>query len=241
MSDDPSDLVRVYVWQMPVRIAHWLIAGSIAILAITGYYIGHPFITVTGPARDHFVMGWVKVIHFYTAYVFIAAVTMRIVWMFSGNKYAHWDKFVPVHASRRRGLWPSLKFYLFMQPKPPGFVGHNPLAGSMYVLVFALYFVAIFTGLMMHGASADVSAPVRWFASWAPLVGGLQTVRWIHHVDMWLILGFVVNHVYSSVLMSVVESNATLDSIFSGYKVVPRGQLQFSRYRFLNRRGQVDE
>jgi Ni/Fe-hydrogenase 1 B-type cytochrome subunit len=241
MSDEaPSPIVRVYVWQVPVRITHWLIAGSIVVLSATGFYIGHPFITVTGEARSHFVMGWVKVVHGYTAYVFIAAVLTRIIWMFTGNKYARWNKFIPVHRSRRRGLWPTVRFYLFALRKPPGFVGHNPVAGVTYLAVFALYFLAIFTGLTMRGASAAGGSPVHLFASLAPLFGGLQTARWIHHGVMWLLLGFAVHHVYSAILMSTVEANATVESIFSGYKFVPEEDLKYSGYRFINR-GEVDE
>src|SRR3990167_4804750 len=58
-----SALVRVYVWEVPVRVTHWLIVLSIAVLSVTGFYIGYPFVTVSGPAGRHFVMGWTKVIH----------------------------------------------------------------------------------------------------------------------------------------------------------------------------------
>ena len=35
--DQPlAETVRVYVWEWPVRVCHWLIAGSIAVLAVTG-------------------------------------------------------------------------------------------------------------------------------------------------------------------------------------------------------------
>jgi Ni/Fe-hydrogenase 1 B-type cytochrome subunit len=186
-------------------------------------------------------MGWMKVIHGYTAYVFIAAVVARVIWMFTGNKYARWDKFMPVHRSRRHGIWPTLKFYLFAMRKPPGFVGHNPVAGLTYVLVFGLYFVEIATGLILRGVDAPAGSVLRSFVSVAPLVGGLYIVRWIHHVVMWLLLGFMVHHVYSGILMSTVEANGTMESIFSGYKFVPREDLQYSGYRFINRRGQVDE
>jgi Ni/Fe-hydrogenase 1 B-type cytochrome subunit len=236
-----SRIVKVYVWEAPVRITHWLIALSIVVLSVTGIYIGKPFITVPGRAGDHFVMGWMKVIHGYTAYVFIAAVLVRIIWMFTGNKYAHWDKFFPVHRSRWRALWPTFRFYVFALRKPPGFVGHNPLAGLTYVLVFGLYFLAIITGLIMRGASADADSTLRSFVSLAPLFGGLYGARWVHHVVMWLLLGFAVHHVYSSVLMSTVEANATVESIFSGNKFVPEEDLTYSGYRFLSRRGEVDE
>jgi Ni/Fe-hydrogenase 1 B-type cytochrome subunit len=236
-----SGIVRVYVWEIPVRVTHWLIASSIVVLSATGLYIGHPFITVSGPASQRFVMGWIKVIHGYTAYVFVAAVIVRLIWMLTGNKYAHWDKFIPVHSQRRRAFWPTVKFYMFAMRKPPGFVGHNPLAGATYTLVFGLYFVSIATGLAMRAGSANVDSFVRWFTFLAPLFGGLQMARWIHHGVMWLLLGFAVHHVYSSVLMSTIEANATIESIFSGYKFVPREDLEFSGYRFINRRGQVDE
>lgn len=233
--------VQVYVWEVPVRVSHWLIALSIVVLSMTGFYIGHPYVTVPGPAGDAFFMGWVKVVHGYTAYVFIAAVLARIIWMFSGNKYARWDKFLPVHPSRRHGLWPTVKFYLFAMRKPPGFVGHNPVAGATYMAVFGLYFVAILTGLALRSGSADVGSPVAWFGWLAPLVGGAQVVRWIHHAVMWLLLGFAVHHVYSAILMSTVEANATMESIFSGYKFVPPADLVHSGYRFINRKGQLDE
>jgi Ni/Fe-hydrogenase 1 B-type cytochrome subunit len=242
MSDTAhSNLVRVYVWELPVRITHWLIALGIAVLSVTGFYIGNPFISVSGPAGQHFVMGWAKTIHGYAAYVFITAVLARIIWMFTGNKYARWDKFIPVRSQRFHGMWRSLKFYVFLLRKPPGFVGHNPLAGFTYVFVFGLYFVAIATGLMLRGASADPDSLLRWFTSFSPLVGGLYVARWIHHAVMWLLLGFAVHHVYSSVLMSTVEANATVESIFSGYKFVPEEDLKYSGYRFINRSGQVDE
>jgi Ni/Fe-hydrogenase 1 B-type cytochrome subunit len=120
-------------------------------------------------------------------------------------------------------------------------VGHNPVAGLTYVLVFGLYFVEIATGLVLRGVDAPAGSVLRSFVSVAPLFGGLYIVRWIHHVVMWLLLGFMVHHVYSGILMSTVEANGTMESIFSGYKFVPREDLQYSGYRFINRRGQIDE
>jgi Ni/Fe-hydrogenase 1 B-type cytochrome subunit len=236
----PSDLQRVYVWEVPVRVTHWLIALSIAVLSVTGLYIGRPFMTVPGQAGQWFVMGWMKVIHFWAAIVFTCAVVARVIWMFTGNKYARWDKFVPVHRTRQKGFMPTVAFYSFFRNMPPGYVGHNPVAGSAYALVFGLYFIAIATGLAMWGASADVGSPLRWFASLAPLFGGLQIARWIHHVVMWVLLGFAVHHVYSAVLVASLEKNGTMDSIVAGYKWVPKHELGPGPYRWVHR-GELDE
>lgn len=241
MTGDASALVRVYVWQIPVRVTHWLIALSIVVLSVTGLYIGRPFMTVSGEARQSFVMGWVRTIHLWFAFVFIGAVLVRLIWMFTGNTYARWDKFLPARASRRRGLLPTIKFYLFARPAPPSFVGHNPVAGATYVLVFGLYLLAILTGLTMYAPYADVGSPLRAFAWFAPWLGGYQLARWIHHVVMWLLLGFAVHHVYSGWLVSIVEKNGTMESMFSGYKFVARADLEPSQYRFVNRKGEVDE
>lgn len=241
MTDEvSSDLTRVYVWQLPVRVTHWLIALSIIVLSVTGLYIGRPFMTVPGPAGRWFVMGTIKVIHFYAAIVFICAVVARIIWMFTGNKYARWDKFLAVHRPRQMGFVPTLLFYLFLRERPPAYVGHNPVAGSAYLLVFALYLLAIGTGLVMHAPGAEVGSPLRWFASLAPLFGGFQTARWIHHVVMWLLLGFMVHHIYSAVLVSALEKNGTIDSIVAGYKWVPKHDLGPGPYRWLHH-GEIDE
>ena len=34
---------RLYVWEMPVRVYHWLNALSISVLGVTGFLIGKPF------------------------------------------------------------------------------------------------------------------------------------------------------------------------------------------------------
>ena len=69
-----SELVPVYVWEIPVRVAHWLIAGAIVVLAATGLYIGYPFATASGPE----LMGWARYLHAIAAYVFTASVLVAL-------------------------------------------------------------------------------------------------------------------------------------------------------------------
>jgi Ni/Fe-hydrogenase 1 B-type cytochrome subunit len=239
MSAEASNIVRVYVWEWPVRATHWLIVLSIATCAMTGLYIGNPGLAFVG-TWNGFTMGTAKVVHFYGAIVFTVSVAARVVWMFIGNNYARWDKFIPVHAKRRRGIMPTLRFYLFALRKPPGFVGHNPVAGLAYTIVFLLYGAMIVTGVALYSASAAVGSPLHPFTFLIPWVGGLQTARWIHHVVMWLLLGFAVHHVYSGLLMTQIEANATMESIFSGFKFVPREDLVYSGYRFIDRQDVPD-
>jgi Ni/Fe-hydrogenase 1 B-type cytochrome subunit len=210
----PTELARVYVWEWPVRATHWVVATAVLVLAATGFTISHP----PGPWAP---LGTVKAIHSYAAIAFTLAFASRLAWMFLGNRWARWDQFLPVTRERRNGLAPTLRYYLFMLRKPPGYIGHNPLAGATYTLVLLLELLMITTGFALYSASAPYWSPMRAFRVLIPALGGLQTARWIHHAGMWLLIGFVVHHVYSAVLMSQVEANATVESIFSGYKFVP--------------------
>jgi Ni/Fe-hydrogenase 1 B-type cytochrome subunit len=229
-------LVRVYVWEWPVRMTHWCTAYAILVLAATGFYMGHPFIVSSGPATSHFIMGFAKVIHFDAAVVFALAVVSRVAWMFLGNEYSHWNKFIPVTRRRLGGLWASLRYYLFQLRQPPGFVGHNPLAGATYTLVFLVYFMMITSGLALYTVSAPVGSPFRIFRFLLPFWGGAQTARFFHHLGMWMLLAFAVHHVYSSVLMSQVEARGTVESMASGYKFVPREDLSYSGYRYFDQK-----
>ena len=226
------ELDNVYVWQWPVRITHWMNAISIWVLSVTGIYIGWPMLVAPGPASGHFLMGWAKAIHFYAAIVFTLSVLSRIAWMFMGNWYSRWHRLIPASKERFRAMGRTFRYYMFGMRMPPGFVGHNPLAGLTYAFVFLAYLAMILTGLSMYGASAHVDSPFRIFAGLAPLFGGLQTARWIHHVVMWGIWAFFVHHVYSAILMSQVEATGTVESIFSGHKFVPREDIIKPGYRF---------
>ena len=154
-------------------------------------------------------MGTAKTIHSYAAIVFTLAVLV------AGHLDVHRQPLRAlgqVHPGRpapaaRAASRPSSTTSSRLR-KPPGFVGHNPLAGLTYTLVFFLYFTMIATGLALRTVSADVHSPLRIFSFLLPLFGGPQTARWIHHVGMWLLWGFAVHHVYSAILMSQVEGNA---------------------------------
>ncbi len=210
-----EELEPVYVWDLVVRLTHWAIALSILMLAATGIYIGHPFI------RGEFVMGWAKVLHFYFAILFTLGVLARVVWMFLGPRRSSWRNFVPVAKRRRHDLVETIKFYMLLRVTPPRTIGHNPLAGMSYLGVFALYFLMVATGLAMY--SVSTASYMHVWSFFVPVFHGLGWARWIHHAGMWVIVMFFVAHMFFSSLTSRSEKNGTIDSIFSGWKFLPKG------------------
>jgi Ni/Fe-hydrogenase 1 B-type cytochrome subunit len=129
----------------------------------------------------------------------------------------------------------TVRFYTFLRVDGPGEVGHNPVAGVAYLAVYGLCLVEIATGLALWGANAPPDSWLRGATDLAQLTLGLQTTRWIHHGVMWLLLGFFVHHLATSLLMNRVEGNGLIGSIFSGTKFVTRAELARERHEEFER------
>jgi Ni/Fe-hydrogenase 1 B-type cytochrome subunit len=210
------DAERVYVWEVPVRLTHWVNVFAILGLAATGFYIGNP---VLGGSVS--LMAWVRGTHRISAYVFIASIALRTYWAFAGNDWASWRSLVPyLTRESRQGLGRTLAYYLFLRRRPPVEIGHNPLAGCAYAFVVLLMFIEILTGFALQ--SLGGGGWRRALFGWVFSVMGAQAVRLTHHMIMWLLLGFAVHHVYSAVLMDAEERTGILTSIFTGYKFARR-------------------
>jgi Ni/Fe-hydrogenase 1 B-type cytochrome subunit len=215
--------VRVYVWELPVRVSHWLIVLPVAVLSFTGYYIHNPFIVARGNAA--YVMGTMRLIHLVAGFVFIGAFILRIYWFFKGNHWSRWISFIPVHRRQWRGMGQMVKYYSFLNKNLQHHVGHNALAGITYTVMFVIMLLEILTGLAMYSQILG-NRTFSLFIGWLPRLIDIQTLRLIHFFNMYLFFVFVIHHVYSAVLVSWEERNGLVESIFTGYKFVPEDELE---------------
>lgn len=219
-----GDRIRVYVWQVPVRVSHWLLVGSIAVLSVTGGYIADPFLLPPGGS----VMTTIRSIHLVAAFVFVGAGLLRTYWMFAGNRFAHWRAFVPATRIQLREIVEQLGWYLFVRRDAARVLGHNQLATASYMVVFFLFALQTATGFALAGANG--TEPWATLFGWVPTVlFGIQGVRLIHHLIMWAILGFLVHHVYSCILVDLWEGNGLISSMVTGYKFVTRREILEAR------------
>jgi len=207
-----------YVWEWPVRITHWINFICLVVLAVTGFYIGNPI--YTAESTSQYLMGWNRAIHFFFAYLFLMSFIARLIWGFIGNRHARWPAFFP-WASREgwRNIIGTFNYYTFIKRKLPHVVGHNALAAMAYTAVFTLFLMQIATGFALYGQYAPGGFWDGIFGWMLPLFGN-QVLRLTHHAIMWLLIGFVIHHIYSGWLMDVKEKNGTLGSIFGGYKFI---------------------
>lgn len=216
--------VRLYTWQFPVRAAHWTIFASVVVLSVTGFYIGEPFLLPPGGT----VMTSMRFVHMLAAFAFVAAGLVRAYWLFAGNRFARWTAFIPTTRTQARESIRQLGWYLFLRRDAPRVLGHNQLAAATYMVVFFLFLVQTVTGFALAGLHG--TQPWATLFGWVPSVlFGVQGMRFIHHLVMWLIIGFVVHHVYSALLVDRTERNGLMSSIFSGYKFVTRQEVAEAR------------
>jgi Ni/Fe-hydrogenase 1 B-type cytochrome subunit len=230
----------VYVWELPVRVTHWVVVGSLLVLMLTGYYVHHPFIGAkpgTGPGHPGFTMGLDRAIHEAAGFVFLAALLFRMYWAFVGNRYAHWRALLPITPRQRSDLAETARYYAFLQQRPPRTNGHNPMAGLSYIILYLGFALAILTGL---GLFAEVLRRPPWttFFGWTYGVVGVSDLRLIHFMLMFGFIAFAIHHVYSAVLFDIEERNGELSSIVTGWKadmefvetpsdVPPQGDMQY--------------
>ncbi len=224
---DPVTIRRVYVWELPVRVYHWLNALCVVALVVTGFMIGRPVsLPRTGEASFSYFFGWVRFVHFVAAFVFFFNFVARIYWGFVGNRYARWDNFLPLTPKlAKRQVTEALQVVkvdvLQSNGRPLESIGHNALAGWTYFLSFLAFLFQSVTGFGMYAAMSKAWLPhlVAWIV---PLMGGDFAVRQWHHAMMWFFVIFAITHVYLVFYHDYVEGRGILSSMAGGWKFVEK-------------------
>jgi len=213
---------RRYVWEAPIRISHWVNAISIGVLFLTGLFIAEPVAFPNGEAYSHFLMGKMRLLHFAFGFALLLGVALRVYWFFVGNNYARsgfpmvW-KFSWYKAVIRQVID-------YMKPvRGHIHIGHNSLAGFSYAAFFAMCGFEGVTGLALYSESNPGGFWDRMVGWTTPLLGGSFRVHMWHHLVAWLILVFVIFHLYIALYDSWLYKNALIDSIVAGHKFYEPG------------------
>jgi len=214
-------LRRVFVWELPVRVYHWINALCIVALIGTGIIIGDPPAILSGKeASAFFWFGTVRFIHFAMAYIFFFNFAFRIYWGFVGNQYANWKNFIPTNKQFFKDMITVLKTDIFMTMKANNHaIGHNRLAGLIYFFTFLAFGLQCLTGFGLYAATSN-----WWFPNlfaWVPVFfGGDFLLRLVHHWTMWFFILFIIIHVYLVFYHDYVEGEGEMSSMAGGWKFI---------------------
>lgn len=192
MSDDQQ---RIYVWDRVVRLFHWSLVISFVVMYVTS-------------------QSGMQVLHSYIGYFVAAILLVRLLWGFTGSRYARFCSFLyPVREVRR---------YVtsVLRGTPLHYTGHNP-AGAL--MVYAILLVML--GLIATGFITLATIEFE-----GPLVSLLNDIsddaayffQDLHHflVDvMWI---FISLHILGVITASIQHQENLVKAMISGWKTAER-------------------
>lgn len=210
-----GDFKWVYLWGLPLRAMHWVAAGCIVVLVLTGLFIGWPFFFAGN--QPGLLVSRARLLHFLAAMVLTATAVVRIYWLAAGDKFERWHALFPVQKRDFTNLVKIVKFYMLIDAeKAPHYLGHNPLQQLSYTGLYVLAALEVLTGFIMFGQSAPTGTIYALTNGLIPLFGGVQVVRFIHHVLTWIFVCFMTVHIYLSARADVVEGGGLVSSMVTG-------------------------
>jgi Ni/Fe-hydrogenase 1 B-type cytochrome subunit len=213
----------VFVYEWPVRLWHWLNALCIVVLAITGYYIGVPFLpNVQGEPVDQFVMGYMRFAHFAAGHVLAALFIGRLYWAIVGNTYARELFFPPIFsAAIWKDVWLRGRYYLFLVKNVPSTPGPNGLEVVSAFFMFTLPMIfLILTGFALYAEGAQAGSWSAVMFGWVrQLFGDSQALHTWHHVAMWVLIIYVLIHVYLVIRQDIMSKQSYISTMISGHRM----------------------
>ena len=145
---------------------------------------------------NYFVLSDGKTLHQWIGYLAAALVMARIVWGFTGSRYARFSDFFPTPARLLRHLR-QLK-----AGNPEMHWGHNPL-GALMILAL----ISLVLGLGVTGWMQTLDA--YWGEEW---------LQEIHEVLGNVLIGLATLHALAAIVMGRLERTRLIRAMFTGTK-----------------------
>lgn len=153
--------LRVYqAWDKPTRWFHWI--NLFAVLGLVG--VGLVILNAGSLGISNNGKILLKTIHVWIGYGFSLNLLFRIIWGFSGNRFARWKAILPFGS----GFFASAREYIagFHGTSPGWYLGHNPLGRVSVTLMLVLLLTQAVTGLVLAGTDIFYPPLGSWIAGW---------------------------------------------------------------------------
>lgn len=215
-----------------MRIVHWLNVICMVVAVITGLYIGHPYYQsfIADPAVDKYVMAWNRWGHFIVAIIFdVTAVLIGYLYFFSRFEKPY-KKLIPTWKNIKEFCEVFLNLITFNRRKNFD-SSHSDSYNIVFFTIFHLLLVfMLLSGLQLyvHGLASGISSIGAWWPAMLHLAtdwtlqvfGGNMGVRIAHHTSMYLILVWVMCHIYYQIWRTIFWKEADIAIVIGGSKFV---------------------
>jgi Ni/Fe-hydrogenase 1 B-type cytochrome subunit len=213
-----ENIVPKKEWSVAIRYNHWIMAFSIFALIVTGFYIASPFTLTQGETVNKFFMGNTRGVHVFFGVLLLFLFVWRLYLAVFSRFHADWKDFFAW--TDFTNTVKQVKFYLLVSKEPPD---HKYLYGPLQSLAYGgllfMVFLICLTGLILMGAGYHAGWTALVYPVLKPfeiIMGGLATVRYIHHVLTWAFVLFIIVHIYMAFWYDVIFKQGTVSSMISG-------------------------
>ncbi|MBI3599612.1 MAG: cytochrome b/b6 domain-containing protein [Nitrospinae bacterium] len=181
--------MKIKVWDLPTRIFHWLL-----VLAYVGAYF-------TSESE------WLLEYHAAAGYIALGLIVFRILWGFTGNRYARFSDFI-------KG-WGDVKSYLLkiIRFSIPRYIGHNPAVGLIVLFMLLITAAISLTGIVVYGGEEGRGIAAGFFTFKTAII-----VRAIHLFLAYLAVVMIVTHISAALIHHFILKENIIYSMFTGYK-----------------------
>ena len=216
-----------------MRLNHWVVALSMVVAVVTGLYIGHPYYQsmIAEPAATKWVMAWNRWAHFIVAIIFdVSSIVIAYLYFFSRFEKPY-KKILPTPKNISEFVAVVVNLLTFNRVKKFD-SSHSDSFNTVYFLIFHLLLAwMLLTGLQLyvHGLESGISSIGSWwpamlhlFTDWTvPVTGGTyMDVRISHHMTMYIIIAWVMFHIYYQVWRTIFWQEGDINIAFGGSKYV---------------------
>ncbi|HEX9178905.1 MAG TPA: cytochrome b/b6 domain-containing protein [Burkholderiales bacterium] len=197
-----ATMVAVRVWDVPLRLFHWLLVALVCLSVATGKVGGN-------------AMKW----HMYSGYGVLFLLLFRLLWGIFGGSYARFSHFLRGPAAVR-----GYACGLFLR-QPSHTLGHNPLGGLMVALMLAVLLFQAGSGLFSND---DIATEGPLYAKVGKDLSDRITT-W-HKLNSNLVLALAGLHVAAVFFYLGFKGENLVRPMISGWKQVPEPPRQPARF-----------
>ncbi|WP_048307341.1 cytochrome b/b6 domain-containing protein [Halomonas sp. PR-M31] len=184
---------RIWVWDVWVRIFHWVLVLALIVSFYTMKTEGYPLM---------FPVDW----HARAGYTVLGLLLFRWLWGLFGSRHARFLNFLRSPLESWRYLW------LFLRNRAPSYAGHNPLGGWTVMIMMLSLTLQAGSGLFLHD---DILFEAPLYGSVSDATTKLLTT--LHHYNGNFLLGLIGLHIVA-VVVHRIKGEKLVGAMFTGRK-----------------------
>jgi Ni/Fe-hydrogenase b-type cytochrome subunit len=223
-----SDWTYVNVWSLSLRFQHWINVATIFTLSITGYFIMHPFYGPEahggGGEQSQFLMGYVRLLHFAAAALWVVLGVTRVVSAFvARDPHLRWTEWWPLKRKRDvQNLGQIVQHYALIKEEAPLYLAHNPLQQLTYAALYCACGIQMISGFSLFALYHQTN-PIWNLVATPVHIFGTPAIRLFHTGMMFALWMFVIMHVYLAVRADSLDRHGGISSMINGGVWLRRG------------------